>query len=365
MDAGREPLGVLVVGVGFLGAQRAAAAVASRHARLVAVHDQNRSVAQAVAERFGATAVDHLEDAVVRDDIDLVVVATPHSDHAETVVLALHSSKHVLCEKPLAVEPDEAFELAGLADMVHCKLGTGLNHRFHPPVRDALALEHAWSIGRVESVRVEIGHAASPEFLRSWHVDPERSGGGTLIDNGPHACDLIRRFLGEVVAAKGYLQGMPGLDPRCEAEAFALFRGHENATAELHSSWNLHRGYLTIDVRGDDGHLHVETAPWRLSGVLAGGKRVERTYFAERVFERLYRRRHGCERSLVVELDDFIRGIHGHPREGASGWDGFRVSEMIEAVYQADRLGDEILMRPDHRPLRRRQPRPKVSAGRL
>ena len=52
-------------------------------------------------------------------------------------------------------------------------------------------------------LRARIGHLASSEFLTSWHGDFEQSGGGTLLDNGPHACDLIRRFLGEVEASEG------------------------------------------------------------------------------------------------------------------------------------------------------------------
>src|SRR5439155_8681619 len=138
------------------------------------------------------------------DAVDAVVVATPHADHHEQVGLALEAGKHVLCEKPLAVRPDHARLLALRADELRLRLATGLNHRFYPPVRDALALVSRWAIGRVESVRATIGHRASPEFLAGWHAERERSGGGTLIDNGPHACDLIRRFLGEVVAAQGY-----------------------------------------------------------------------------------------------------------------------------------------------------------------
>ncbi|MDX2035656.1 MAG: Gfo/Idh/MocA family oxidoreductase [Isosphaeraceae bacterium] len=341
-----RPLGVLVSGAGFLGTLRAAAAIACPHTRLVGIHEVDRARGEQVAARFGTVAVDAFDRALELPGVDLVVISTPHADHEAAIERALSAGKHVLCEKPLTLESEAGFALTRRADAAGLKLATGFDHRFLPPVRDALVLHHEWAIGRVESVRIEIGHSASPEFLASWHTDVERSGGGTLFDNGPHACDLIRRWIGDVTHAKGYVQTTPALDPRCDVEAFGLFRGRGRAIAELHSSWNLARGYLTIDVRGDDGWIHVETAPWRLAAVVAGGRRITRGYLRERVHARLHRARFGCEPTHVAELADLVARIEGRPHRGATGWDGVHVTEMIEAVYQAARIGEEVTI-PD------------------
>src|SRR4051794_37836471 len=217
MDASGLGVGFLVVGAGFLGAQRAAAAMVARGCRLVAVHDRDGRAARAVASQHGVRVADDFGEALGWDAVDAVIVATPHADHFVQASRALDAGKHVLCEKPLAVRPDQARTLAMRADELRLRLATGLNHRFYPPVRDALALVSRWAIGRVEKVTADIGHAASPEFLASWHTDVERSGGGTLMDNGPHACDLVRRFLGEVVAARGSVSDL--VRPGCEKEA--------------------------------------------------------------------------------------------------------------------------------------------------
>ncbi len=346
METNGKPLGLLVVGTGYLGARRAAAATRARGFRLVAVTDRDHDSAERVAARHGVVAVPDLESGLESGGVDAVVIATPHADHAEAARLALEAGKHVLCEKPLAVRVDEARSLAILADESKLRLATGLNHRFYPPIRDALALVGSWSIGRVESVRAEIGHLASPEFLKSWHTEVGRSGGGTLMDNGPHACDLIRRLLGEVVLAKGMVRQDLNLPAGCESEAFGLFRNHDNSYAELHASWTLRAGYLTLEVRGTEGFLRVETAPWRLTGKLGDGRKLDRRYLAGRVAERVHQARHGCERSHVAELEAFAVPASGHPRPGATGWDGCRVTEMIQAVYQSDRTGDEVHLKP-------------------
>jgi predicted dehydrogenase len=347
MDVSGKAMGLLVVGTGFLGAQRAAAAaLRTRRVRLVAVTDRDAASAERVAAKHGVVALPDLEVGLDSMGIDAVVIATPHADHAEAVRLSLEAGKHVLCEKPLAIKADEARSLAILADEARLRLSTGFNHRFYPPIRDALKLVGTWSIGRVESLSVQIGHLATPEFLKSWHTDVAQSGGGTLMDNGPHACDLIRGFLGEVVLAKGFVRQDLHLPPGCETEALGLFRNHDNAMAQLHASWALRAGYLTVEIRGSEGFLKVETAPWRLTGSLADGRAIERGYLIERVRERIHRIRFGCETSLVEELEAFASPSNGQPRTNASGWDGCRATEMIQAIYQSDRTGDEVHLKP-------------------
>ena len=346
MDANGLGMGFLVVGAGFLGAQRAAAAMAAKGCRLVAVHDCDERAARGVAGQHGARVAPDYAEALTWDAVDAVVVATPHADHAGQIRMALEAGKHVLCEKPLTIRPDEARALAILADTRRVRLATGLNHRFYPPVRDALALVGSWAIGRVESVRAEIGHKASPEFLSSWHTDAERSGGGTLMDNGPHACDLVRKFLGEVVSAKGNVRNI--VRPGCETEAYGFFRDFDRGYGEVRCTWTNPSGYLNIDVRGSEGHLRVETAPWRLTGELANGRRLRNRYLGERLAERRFRGLFGCERSFVRELESFVSTPWGQPRLEATGWDGCRVTEMIDAIYVSDRSGEEVPLKPLH-----------------
>ena len=342
MAASRDTIGVLVVGAGFLGAQRAAAAEAARGTSLVGVVDVDLGRARSVAARHGVFGASNIEDGLALDGVDAVVVATPHADHVESVELALARGKHVLCEKPLAIDADDARRLAVQADDAGLRLAVGFNHRFYPPVRDAIAIVDGGGVGQVETVRAEIGHHASEAFLGGWHTDREVSGGGTLIDNGVHACDLIRRLAGEVDAAWGALRHDPAALDACEREAFGLFFRRDDVVAELHSSWGLRRGYLTIEVRGDRGWLAVETAPWRLTGGLADGRRVARRYLADRLAERAFRARAGCERSLVREVEDFARTIGGQAGFGGNSEDGCRATEMVLGLVESARRRAQV-----------------------
>jgi len=346
MDANRRGLGVLVVGVGSIGRQRAAAARVARGMHLAAVADVDGDLARRVGRRFSVPAFADFEGALRHPGVDAVIVATPHADHDDQAHRALEAGKPTLVEKPLSTDADQARALAMVADRGQVRLATGFNHRFYPPVRDALGMVGSWAIGRVEGLKITIGHMATAEFLSGWHTVAARSGGGTLMDNGPHACDLVRRFMGEVCSAEGYTEDGLDLPAGVESDAYALFQNHEYVGAELHSSWRLPEGYLTIEIRGDRGHLLVETAPWRLTGTLADGTRLRRTYVAERVAERVHRKLKGCERSHVEELEAFAVESSAMPRRHASGWDGVRATEMVQAVYESAARGRAVRLEP-------------------
>jgi predicted dehydrogenase len=343
-------VGFLIVGAGFLGTRRAAAVATARGARLVAIHDCDPKVAAVVAREHGAERLDDFDAALQRPDIDAVVVATPHADHFPQVLASLEAGKHVFCEKPLTICPEDARLLVARAEELGLRLATGFNHRFYPPIADALDLARGGAIGRVELVRARIGHMATRAFLESWHTDVARSGGGSLMDNGPHVCDLIRQLLGEIVVVDASLDDEPGLPSGCEIDAYARFQSLDGSIAELRTSWRQASGYLSLDIQGTDGRIQVETAPWRLSGQLVNGQRMGKRYFFDRVRDRAFQAMHGTERSLAHEIEAFIGSRPGMPNYAATGWDGVRVTEMIDAAYRSSRSGEPVQLVSRHEP---------------
>jgi predicted dehydrogenase len=314
------PVGFLVVGAGPTGVRRAAAVAATPGARLVATQDADRGYAAALEN----------------DTVDAVVIASPHARHFEQAWGALEAGKHVLCEAPLALRPRQARLLAARADELGRVLATGLPARFLAPIRDARALLTAWRIGRVERVRVAVGRRTSMEA-------------------GLTACDLVRRFLGDVVAVHGTRDQEPGGG----SEALAVFRNHDGVLAEVRTFRSgSERGGLTLDVYGTQGRLQVGAGGWSLSCTRPGGGGVCRRYLAERIAERLFRQRHGCGRALALETQAFVAAIKGRRlgRDEASGWDGARVTEMLDAVHRAHQAGEEV---PVHAP-----PAPRLGVAR-
>jgi predicted dehydrogenase len=195
MSGTKERLGVGIIGCGLIGHKRAKALPAAD--QLVACADVSLDRAQALARSFGATAVTDWR--IVTDDpaIDLVIVATPHDALAEITLAAVNAGKHVLVEKPAARFASELIPVLAARDKKRVQVHVGFNHRYHRSLRKAKELVSSGVLGELMFIRGRYGHGGRIGYDREWRANPAVSGGGELIDQGPHLIDLSRWFLGE------------------------------------------------------------------------------------------------------------------------------------------------------------------------
>jgi predicted dehydrogenase len=181
-----DDLAALVVSTGWI-AQRVHlpwfSSQASR-ASLVAVCDTNEGKMRSEAARYGVTGYNSLARAL-RHPHDVTVICTPGRDHARPVADALRSGRHVICEKPLAMDADEAKRLYAVADDRQRQLLVCMTNRFRGDVR--AMREHVLSghIGEVGYVRASwLRHAAIPRTAGGRQP-------GVLWDLGSHLVDLV------------------------------------------------------------------------------------------------------------------------------------------------------------------------------
>ena len=139
--------GVAIIGCGLIGQKRAAALAG---ARLAVCADLNRGRADALANRFSAEAVDDWRAAVDRRDVDIVIVATTNETHADVTRFAAKAGKHVLVEKPAALNAAQIDPLIEEAKRRKLQVRVGYNHRYHPAFRMAAPTRACRSTGRPE-----------------------------------------------------------------------------------------------------------------------------------------------------------------------------------------------------------------------
>jgi len=201
-----------MIKIGVIGASFAKAAYlpAVRHtdgAEVVAIASARLESARSAAAEFGVEhAYDDWRAMLDAHDLDLVCIATPTDTHAEMALAAFEHGAHVLCEKPMAMDADEALtmwraaEAAGRRHMIDHEL------RFNPNRRRVAELIHEGAIGEVRHAHItNITSGWSDPAARSkgdWWSSAER-GGGRLGANGSHQLDLIRWWLGEVRSVTG------------------------------------------------------------------------------------------------------------------------------------------------------------------
>lgn len=330
-----------LIGCGMVGALRAAAIGRLGSVRLVAVSDVDQTRATTVGGSYGARIEADWRSLVDRSDIDAVIVATPPPLHAEMCIEALTAGKHVLCEKPLARQPDECRKILEAAEAAGRILATGFNYRFYPAIKKARSILDSGLIGELDHIRSYAGHPGGEEFTHPWVHDVGVMGGGALMDNGIHIIDLTQYFLGGVAEVKGFSTGNVWNYPGCEDNGFALLRSPEGKVALLQASWTEWRGYrFWIDVYGTRGCIRASYPPMLTQVVWVnrpGGRRHRRIHLFPKlqVLERLRSYRWTGVRSFMEELAAFFRTIAGEKTPLALGWDGLKAVEIADAVYRS------------------------------
>jgi predicted dehydrogenase len=246
--------GVAIVGCGLIGQKRAKALGG---ARLVACAD----IAQDRAGRLAATvtgckAVTDWKVAVNDPAVSIVIISTLHDTLAEIAHGAVAAGKHVLIEKPAA---RRAAELAGLAEAAAANgslVRIGFNHRYHRALQKAHDLVTSGALGHLMFLRARYGHGGRVGYDREWRSDPARSGGGELIDQGPHLIDLARWFLGDFAEVDGfattYFWDMPVDD-----NGFLLLKTAEKKVAFLHASCTDWKNTFSFEIYGRDGKIDI------------------------------------------------------------------------------------------------------------
>jgi len=273
-----------------------------------------------------------------RDDIDAVLIATPCETHEELTLAALEAGKHVLCEKPLAPTPAAARRMVETAERTGLRLATGFNQRHFPNlawVKDCLA---AGRIGPITHLRAYAGHRGLPEFRSAAERDPERIGGGALMDNGIHLIDHVRFLGGEFEQVEGLTSNATWKLGRAEDNGVGLLRSADGRWALLHASWTEWSGYrFWIDVFGERGKVRVWYGPLyaeliELDEPGGTGRRQRRFFPGANLREKLGDWRVTVADSFAAELAEFVQPPPA-PRS-ASGRDGLRAVEIAHAIYQ-------------------------------
>jgi predicted dehydrogenase len=205
-----RPLGVGVVGFGWMGEVHARAYSRLRHhypdlpirPRLVAVADpaDDGRLGEAAAAYGFQVCSPHWRDVVGRDDVDAVSVTGPNFIHREVAVAASEAGKHVWVEKPVGRDAAETRAVAHAVHAAGVRSAVGFNYRNAPAVEYARELIDAGRLGRIEQVDVRMlaDYSAHPDGALSWRFEVAYAGSGVLGDLVCHGIDLARYVAGPV-----------------------------------------------------------------------------------------------------------------------------------------------------------------------
>jgi myo-inositol 2-dehydrogenase/D-chiro-inositol 1-dehydrogenase len=314
-------------GAGRIGRIHAENLRAHPRAAIRYVVDVDAAACARIAEATGAARAD-ASTALADDAVDALLIASPTDTHADLIEAGAAAGKAILCEKPVDLDAARARQCVAAARKAGILLAIGFNRRYDPSfrrVRDGIA---AGEIGEVENVLVVSRDPAPPP---AGYV--ARSG-GMFRDMSIHDFDMARWLLGEEpveVAAQGACLVDPAIGAAGDIDTAAvMLRTASGRLAQVVNSRRAAFGYdQRIEVCGATGMLRAGNR--RATAVEHAGADGYRRdpalpFFLERYAE-AYR----------LELDAFVRRLHGEDADLVSGEDGIRALEIADAAERAMR----------------------------
>lgn len=284
-----------IVGLGWWG-RNIVGAVQGRSAKLRFVHGVSKEMDAAlpIAEANGFTLSDDLEKALADRRVEAVVLATPHSLHADQIVRVAAAGKPVFCEKPLALKRADAQRAIAACGKAGVPIGVGQNKRFWPSMAELRRVVASGALGRVMLIEGHYSNENSGMHFSAWRDSPAESPGGGMTGTGIHLLDAFVSIAGPVSGVNARLTThRPGPDPR---DALGVSFEFANGLTGYFGAVRASPVYWRVHVFGDEGSAEA-LGETQLVLRNRGGK-VEARDFAK-------------VDSLLAEIDAFADAVEG------------------------------------------------------
>lgn len=295
---------------------------------LVAVSRRDGEKARAFAERFCVPAW-HTDEAelLAREDVDAVVIATPPHVHCTQTVAAARRGKHVLVEKPMALDPAECRTMIAACREAGVRLGVAYRRRLFPQVVRMRQMLDEGAIGQVTLVR---GHYSGWMGLRAgeaWRVDPAVAGGGAMMDMACHRLEVMLNLGGRATEVMAMVETLAHSWP-VDDTGCLLLRFAGGALGVHSTTLTSPPRYDFVEVDGTGGKLILDpmehwadTVRW----IRPDGEETVRVAPVSAAFQDL------------AMIEDFVRAVREEREPVCGAEPALHTQEVIAAAYESAR----------------------------
>lgn len=245
-----------IIGLGWWG-RNIVSSVQGRSTKLRFVHGVSKEIDAAlpIAEAHGFTLSEDLEQALADKRVEAVVLATPHSLHADQIVRVAAAGKPVFCEKPLALKRADAERAIAAVKKAGVPLGVGQNKRFWPSMVELRRVVASGALGRIMHIEGHYSNENSGLHFSAWRDSPSESPGGGMTGTGIHLLDAFVGLGGPVAEVKAQVVSFrAGRDPRDAASVMFRFANGLSGYFGLVRASPI---YWRVHVFGDEGSVEA------------------------------------------------------------------------------------------------------------
>jgi predicted dehydrogenase len=327
-----EPIKVGLTGTGSLGTSLGRDFEAVDDAEISAVTDVDDANRVEAAETFDV-ADDHRyeshESMLDGADLDAVSIATPHTLHYDQIVAALDREIHVLCEKPLCTDLDDARDLVERAEASDAVLMVGYQRHLSPVFATARA-RLGDVAGDPNYLSAEITQDWIAHQRDAWRGNADLSGGGQLYDTGSHLLDAVLWVTGLTPTAVDATMVFDDPNDRVDKQASLNVEFADGAVASIGVSGDAPRTREHLHVWGDDGAVYVDGENW---------DRRELTFIDD---DGAVTEPSTDEWDWESKPAAFLDCIRDGREPPATARDALAVTAVTEAAYESARTGETV-----------------------
>ena len=299
--------------------------------RIVAILSRSEQRARTLADEFDVPRTYVDLDAFLGDgDLDVVYVSSTNERHKAETISAAQAGKHVLCEKPLALNLADAQAMIRACEKANVVMGTNHHLRNAATHQQLRKMVRTGAIGKPLAARVF--HAVSlPKNLQTWRINNPGAGGGVILDITVHDTDTLRFILGEEVCEVTAVQAAQGMGTGgVEDTVMGIMQFESGLLAQFHDGFTIGHAGTGLEIHGTNGSLVAEDVmTQRPVGRIYLRKDDERFEFTPPHQEDLYKR----------AVRQFNRAVDGDGTPSATADDGLRSLAVALAVLEAARTG--------------------------
>jgi len=306
------------------------------------------------------------QEVTAADDVDVIDICTPNDTHVAIALDALEHGKHVLCEKPLALDAHDAHRLCEAARSTDRLTQVGFVYRQWPAVVMARRLIDEGAIGDVRTARARflLDYNSDPDVAMSWRFDRARAGSGALGDIGSHCIDLLQYLVGPISEVTARMQTFVDrrrrvdgavADVTVDDQTEILAHFESGASGTILASWAAtgHKCDLGFELIGSRGSVRFG---WEQSNELQfydGDDPADRLGFRTILLGPTHPGAddiHTVAGQGLGYNDAFVIAARNTLRDLAAGTtgsiptfvDGLRVAEVVDAVIEAAAGGSVV-----------------------
>lgn len=339
-----------IVGAGLIGPTHAQAVSEIGNAELVAVATTREETARPLAERYGAKWYTDY-GRLLEEKLDIVDICTPPFLHEEMTLAAAERGKHVIVEKPIAVDLDQADNMIKICEERGVKLGVIFQARFNENVE---RIKNALAVGTFgKLIMLDAYHKSyrTQQYYDSgfWRGTWSMEGGGALMTQAIHSLDLLRWFGGEVESVCGYIATGTVHDIEVEDVAVACLQFENGALGVIEGSTSTYPGFpRRLEIHGEKGTVVLQGDDITVWDLVDAKNAQEKSLTKKE--GSLGKNNQGASPLVAspryhrLQIEDFLKAVEEDKQPLVNGKEGRKSLEIVLSIYESARERKAVIL---------------------